>query len=429
MPDTDRHADDATGLQIGIGKPYSPSLSFELTSFRDIISQTDGDKFKQNGVMFDGIYFHRYNKIFSLTPYSVVGIGLIETQFVQEKKQLRFTGNLGVGVMHMFDSYGNMALRSDIRLRIDEANLVNENHFNDYLVNIALIVPLGELEKDRDRDRVLDKNDACPYTPLDAKVDAKGCEIDSDSDGIVDSRDICLNTPIGTPIDIAGCPLDSDKDGVYNASDVCPETPIGRSVDEKGCELDSDKDGVVDDKDLCHETPLGTSVNVTGCAPTPVAPIAPVEPVVPPVIEGDRDNDGVPDSKDICPESKHGDKVNASGCKVNEAFILKGVNFVAGSHHLFPYSASKLSGVAETLRQNPEVVVEVAGYTDNLETPDRHQELSERRAQAVVDYLVSKGVSAANLKSVGYGEANPIATNNTAAGRTKNRRVELHIQK
>ena len=86
----------------------------------------------------------------------------------------------------------------------------------------------------------------------------------------------------------------------------------------------------------------------------------------------------------------------------------------------------RLDQVAASLAGNPEVKVEVAGYTDSVGDPGRNQQLSVRRAQAVVDYLAARGVTKGRLTAKGYGQESPIADNATVDGRSRNRRVELH---
>ena len=88
------------------------------------------------------------------------------------------------------------------------------------------------------------------------------------------------------------------------------------------------------------------------------------------------------------------------------------------------YFAENL-GVAASLRDYPEVNVEVGGHTDSSGASDFNKKLSQARADAVKDYLVRQGVNASQLSTRGYGEDNPIADNGTASGRAQNRRVEL----
>ena len=264
---------------------------------------------------------------------------------------------------------------------------------------------------DTDGDGVADDDDACPGTPAGTAVDAKGCELDSDGDGVVDSKDSCPGTAAGVTVDSKGCkvkPMDSDGDGVVDGKDRCPDSAPGASVDATGCERDSDGDGVVDSKDSCPGTAAGITVDAKGC-------------------EVDSDMDGVVDSKDSCAGTARGDKVDSKGCKLEEKIVLKGVNFETGSDALTAGSSSTLDDVAATLKRYSDMKVEVAGYTDNRGPVSFNQALSQKRAQSVVNYLVSQGVSEANLVAKGYGPSDPVASNDTAAGRAANRRVELHI--
>jgi len=87
-----------------------------------------------------------------------------------------------------------------------------------------------------------------------------------------------------------------------------------------------------------------------------------------------------------------------------------------------------LDAGVEVLKENPGTSIQVAGYTDSVGTDAYNQGLSERRANAVLDYFVSHGIEASRLTAVGYGESNPVADNSTADGRAQNRRVELNVQ-
>lgn len=202
-------------------------------------------------------------------------------------------------------------------------------------------------------------------------------EGDADGDGVVDSKDQCPGTPAGTKVDAVGCALDSDGDGVVDASDRCPGTPTGAKVDAKGCELDSDGDGVADSRDACPDTPAGATVDGRGCA---------------------------------------------------SAIVLKNVNFMLNSGELTADSKSTLDQVANSLKARGDIKsIEVIGHTDSLGAAAYNQSLSEKRAGAVADYLVSQGVDSGILHAKGMGESEPVADNGTAEGRAQNRRVELKL--
>ncbi len=274
---------------------------------------------------------------------------------------------------------------------------------------------------DSDMDGVPDYLDQCPNTAPEARnyVDGTGCIMDSDGDGVADWLDQCPGTPAAAYayIDEYGCPLDSDGDGVADYIDQCPNTPKeakGR-VDHFGCPLDSDKDGVVDYLDQCPNTPVAARkhVNEFGC-------------------NLDTDGDGVPDYEDLCP-TLAGD-ASTSGCPevkrevrtiLNKA--MQGIQFENGKSTIKKSSYKILDQVAQVFIENPNYIIEVQGHTDNVGNYQQNLILSEKRAQAVRDYLVKKGVDANKITAHGYGSDRPIAGNETKEGRAQNRRVEFNI--
>jgi OOP family OmpA-OmpF porin len=209
-------------------------------------------------------------------------------------------------------------------------------------------------------------------------------DLDSDGDGVPDRVDECANTPRGARVDARGCPIDSDGDGVYDGLDQCPGTPRGCEVDKRGCPIDTDRDGVCDGLDKCPGTPPGTKVD-----------------------------------KDGCPERK---AIFEPGKKV---LVLEGVNFAFDSAELTRESYRILDRVVTGLNDWPEIRVEIGGHTDSDGADAYNLALSQRRAESVRAYFVSKGIKASRLEAKGYGETQPVTSNDTAEGRAKNRRVEL----
>lgn len=165
--------------------------------------------------------------------------------------------------------------------------------------------------------------------------------------------------------------LDSDGDGVYDDIDKCPNTPKGAPVDSVGCPLDSDGDGVYDYLDKCPNTPKGARVDSRGC------------------------------------------------------WVLAGVKFDTGKWNIKTEYQPILNEVVEILKANPSMNLRIEGHTDNRGSAKLNQGLSENRAKSVMDYLISSGIDAGRLSSYGYGFSRPAASNDTAAGRQLNRRVEL----
>ena len=229
---------------------------------------------------------------------------------------------------------------------------------------------------------------------------------DTDGDGVKNYKDECRGSVAGAIVDARGCEIDSDGDGVVDRLDECPGTPQGAVVNERGCENDRDNDGVSDSRDRCPGTPAGAKVDQYGC-------------------ELDGDKDGVVDSKDKCPNTPAGTPVDSSGCELAQDYRLEGVNFEFDSATLTPASIAKLNEAVQIMRRNADDKIEIAGHTDSMGSEEYNKNLSQRRAQAVADYLVANGANAANLKVKGYGESNPVADNSTESGRAVNRRVEL----
>ena len=293
---------------------------------------------------------------------------------------------------------------------------------------------------DSDKDGVPDNLDKCPGTAEGAEVNAEGCEGDRDGDGVPDAQDKCPNTKAGMPVDSTGCTADADKDGVPDALDKCPNTPEGTTVDSTGCVTDFDKDGVSDDLDKCPNTKEGTVVDSIGC---------PVDTDKDGVFDGfdkcpntekdisvdstgcpmDIDHDGVPDHLDKCPYTLEGVKVDAKGCPLNKKQDLnklkQGIQFQTNSTKFTKDSYGTLNDIVALLKDIPSSNLEVQGHTDNVGNAEKNKELSQARAQAVVDYFIQQGVASDRLRAVGYGSEKPIASNGSKHGRKQNRRVEL----
>jgi len=154
--------------------------------------------------------------------------------------------------------------------------------------------------------------------------------------------------------------------------------------------------------------------------------------IVPPEqIQGpvDADGDGVMDDRDKCLGTLAGAKVDAEGCVVKKAqsINLPNLEFEPSSAVLTDDGKEKLVPVVDFLTNQPDVQMIVVGHTDAQGSETYNQKLSEGRAEAVAEYLESRGIAHARLNSRGRGESQPIADNKTAEGRALNRRVELRI--
>jgi len=276
---------------------------------------------------------------------------------------------------------------------------------------------------DADNDGVRDRKDKCPDTPMGAKVDENGCPIDSDHDGVPDGIDQCDNTPTGATVDARGCPGDSDNDGVPNGIDQCADTPSGAQVDVRGCPKDSDNDGVPDGIDQCADTPSGTKVDARGCP-----------------VSVDADNDGVPDDKDLCPFTPANAKVDKDGCPIElserEIELLdkgriteRNIHFETAKWDILPESLPILDEIGNILIQWPRLRIEIGGHADWRGSDAYNLNLSEKRANAVLEYLVGKfpQITRDQYTAKGYGESVPVASNKTIEGMARNRRVEFKV--
>ncbi len=143
----------------------------------------------------------------------------------------------------------------------------------------------------------------------------------------------------------------------------------------------------------------------------------------------DSDRDGVPDYKDKCPNTPRGTKVDENGCPLvgEKLLILHGINFEFDSAKIKEDSEIKLDEAAGTLEANPSIKVSIEGHTCSTGSEEYNLGLSKRRADAVKDYLISKGIAGERLSTVGKGEEDPIAPNDTQEGRSKNRRIEFVV--
>ncbi|MEM6641288.1 MAG: OmpA family protein, partial [Pseudomonadota bacterium] len=139
----------------------------------------------------------------------------------------------------------------------------------------------------------------------------------------------------------------------------------------------------------------------------------------------DNDGDGVPNLRDACPQTAEGAEVDETGCAAQTSYEFPTVRFAYKSDALTRESEIRLRDAAAFLVQNPQLLVEVGGHTDPVGGQRYNQPLSERRAQQVADFMVRLGVSPTQIVVRGYGQLQPIATNNTEEGRAFNRRVEL----
>lgn len=243
--------------------------------------------------------------------------------------------------------------------------------------------------------------------------------VDGDRDGVQAAADRCPDQAedLDRHADDDGCPEDdADGDGVGDAADRCPQAPEDADgfEDQDGCvDDDNDLDGVVDARDRCPRSP--GDLDFDGCRPP------------------DRDADRVPDHLDACPDIAA--RGYANGClpvvvevKPQRIEFKEPLQFATGSAVLSPESAALCDSIAATLAAHPEVVrIRIEGHTDDTGYREQNMKLSRRRAEAVRDALVTRGIAAARLVAEGFGASRPIVEGTSADARRQNRRVELIV--
>ncbi|MCA9690505.1 MAG: OmpA family protein, partial [Myxococcales bacterium] len=319
----------------------------------------------------------------SIAPFVVIGGGGIGT-----------TGALGNDVDEMVYFGGGVKffindlwlIRVDLRDNIAARLEVDAGATHYPEINLGVSVRFGgkkkESPQDSDGDGYIDSEDDCPYDPenFNGYEDEDGCpEYDRDGDGFFDNQDACPDVPGIAP---DGCPeSDRDGDGFLDSDDACPDTP---GVEPDGCPIpDTDGDGFLDPDDKCVTEPEN--------------------------FNGFEDDDGCPDEIPV---------------KVQEfTGAIKGIYFDFNKATIKPTSKPVLDRAVGVLSEFDSIRIEISGHTDNIGSADYNKNLSQQRADAVKKYLTDSGIAESRITTRGAGMDEPVATNKTAQGRAKNRRI------
>jgi outer membrane protein OmpA-like peptidoglycan-associated protein len=291
-----------------------------------------------------------------------------------------------VGWEHVF--------QPNTELRPEDANIL--------FVGVHGMLEIGlkpeSIDGDRDADGIRDSLDKCPNEPEDKDgfADEDGCpDKDNDEDAVVDVYDNCPNVAEDRDgfRDNDGCPeADNDEDGILDVSDKCPNEPEDKDKfeDSDGCpDKDNDQDGIPDREDLCPNEPETKN--------------------------GYADDDGCPDAEQI---RVVGDKI----------VLDDRVHFMVNSHIIRGISYPLLERLARLINQHPEYIsIDVQGHTDERGPDWYNEKLSQDRANAVLEFLVSRGVKRNRLSAHGFGKSKPLVEKNSEYAWYMNRRVEFEI--
>lgn len=428
------------GLELGYRRQFLPWVGLAIPLKLGVIDI--GELNNPNFASIDAhLQLYPFRDEGAIVPYLLGGISLITIDFDEGHRQYPLGGGLNIRLGE--NSY--LSLQAEYRLASVEMR-------KNYQLGAGYVYKITTL--DNDEDGVINKEDACPDEPGPPELmgcpdrdgdgipdrgdlcpdeagprSTQGCP-DQDEDGVIDSEDECP-TVAG---DVNGCP-DTDGDGFLDKDDACPEEAAPDTED--GCPLrDADEDGIVDEEDKCPDVPGVASAD--GCPDADGDGVPDDEDACPDLagdMDGcpDTDGDGVHDGIDRCPEEA-GTAANKGCPELKEEtrevleFATEAVQFETGSARLTRESRPVLDQLVAVMEQYPAYSLIISGHTDNVGNNEANQRLSEARAKASYDYLVSKGVDPDRMSYAGFGEDEPRADNKTAAGRRLNRRVEFELK-
>lgn len=304
------------------------------------------------------------------SPYLAAGVGLSRLDAAAGTLE-GFAANAGGGLLRPLGPHRQ--LRLDLRYARDLPG--GDRHYGGWTLLLGLRFGLDARAPETPL-----------YEPPPVRVvcaGGKDCPIDSDADSVLDRDDRCPNSPPGTAVGLDGCPLDPDGDGVPSRFDDCPNSAPGATVDVRGC--------------------------VAGA-------------------QDDDDGDGIPNGSDHCPDTLESLRVDPAGCALaGQTQRLADLKFDISAAALAPASEATLDAIAAMLVGQPTMQIEIGGHSSALGPEHLNLALSGERAQAIRRALIDRGIDASRLRAEAYGEYRPIADNDSAAGRARNRRVELTV--
>jgi OOP family OmpA-OmpF porin len=369
-----QHIDDDLTYGLGLGYSFTENWgvegNFNYVNTDSNADSSDGEKVEAYLYRLDAVYHFMPEN--KLVPYLSAGVGAIRINGDIDNKGSDPLLDLGGGIKYFITE--NLAVRGDVR------QIITDDPNYNLIYTVGLTYLFGGEKKAAPA--------AEPAPQPKAPEPAAPQRLDSDGDGVYDDMDKCPDTPRGVAVDSKGCPLDSDGDGVPDYLDKCPDTPKGVAVDSKGCPLDSDGDGVPDYLDKCPDTPKGVAVDSTGCPPAPAPKV----------------------------------------------ITLEDIHFDFDKATLTEEASGMLKKNIQSMKENPGIKVRIEGHTCAHGQDDYNLRLSERRANAVKEYLMKEGgISSERLTTIAYGETRlampetPTPQNKNSAEAKTNRRVHFVV--
>lgn len=414
---------------------------------------------------------------YKFRPFIFAGLGVMRFKGDNYSEVQTALPAAGAGLNYKISENVTLRYQNTFLLsNADDIDMREEDGNESYLqTTIGLSTALAKV-KDEDQDGVSDRNDKCPGTAPGTKVNKEGCPVDRDADGVLNEEDKCPD--VAGKVELAGCP-DSDNDGIIDSEDTCPNKAGSKEMG--GCP-DTDEDGIADNIDKCPNE-AGTAER-EGC-PEPVSveemgmytynklPLKngtlviydengiPVDTVYTDEngmfaytnLDPDKNYsirpinfDGDEDKIDIYLVDKDGNKTHgttktddgkfvfrkeskeeAPKQTVISADLLSNIMFSSNSSSINIKYYKQLDALAKAAKE-ANVKIYVEGHADSSGPLDFNNRLADKRAERVKAYLVRKGVKSDMIQAVGKGISEPVESNDTYEGRTKNRRVELEVK-
>jgi OOP family OmpA-OmpF porin len=408
---------------------FGVRFAFMFNDMLGVEAEAGGVPTEGRGVVFDVwtavaraqlvAQFMADNPAHKVVPFVLVGAGAI--QVVKSDNLERIAKDTdpefyaGIGAKYRVE--GGWGLRLDVRGLIEPSSKVKDDGVtSDDAPVFDLEVLLGVY-------REFGRKEAPKAVTHEEKEPEVG---DADGDGIKDDVDECKTDAEDADgyQDDDGCPdLDNDGDGINDTDDQCKSDPEDKDgyQDEDGCpDPDNDSDGILDDADQCKgdAEDKDNFQDEDGC-PDP-----------------DNDGDGVLDGQDQCADQMetHNGYKDDDGCaddipKAVQKFtgVIKGINFKNDSAEILKSSFKTLDAAVKVLKDYPDLKMEISGHTDDTGEREHNMDLSQKRAESVKAYFVSKGIEDGRLVAKGYGPDKPLVNAKTKAARAKNRRVEFQL--
>jgi outer membrane protein OmpA-like peptidoglycan-associated protein len=430
-------------LGLDIAFPLFPALQLEASgSYAELHSAHTRTVFIPGDLKLKLAPF----RISGFIPYLFAGAGV--SYYTHEKQpdtitvssqDLAETGFVlyvpaGVGFQFKVSDHTSLDLRGSYDYVASPDLTPDPDQDNDAFATalIGLRVNGGPRNQDTDGDLLLNKDekkvgtdpknpdtDADSLTDYDEHVTHKTnpLKADTDDDGLMDGNEVLVQKT--DPLN-----PDTDGDGLTDGHEVM-------DLGTNPLKVDTDGDGLADGAELTQykTDPLKADTDGDGLSDGAEVNQHKTDPK-----KQDTDGGTIADGLEVERKSNPLDPSDDMPAtpppqviifELNKPVVLEGINFAFNSAEILPESEKILNPALESLKAHQEIVVEISGHTDSKGSDEYNQSLSERRANAVRNWMMNHGITGSRMAAIGYGEKRPIASNDSEDGRLRNRRIEF----